>query len=132
MRKIVAFFKENKKWNTVLWTLIGIFLTVSLLSINQKENNLKVKKVKVNIAPDSGLNFLDSQAILDLMKGTDLNMIIIGEKLGRLKIDEMEGDLEHNPFVEEADVSVDLAGNMRVKVLQRSPILSIIKNKGQS
>lgn len=132
MHKIVAFILQNKKWNTALWIGIGLFLIISLLSINQKENDLKVRDITMDILPESELNFLDSAAILDIMKDGDEETQLIGSKLGNIKIDEMEAGLENNPFVEEADISVDLAGNMHVKILQRSPILRVFNNSGQS
>ncbi len=132
MRKVVAFFKENKKWNIALWSIIGVFLVASLLAINEKESALRIKKISVRILPESELSFLDSTAILEIIKGIDPNMILIGAHLKNIKIDDMEANLERNPFVAEADVSVDLAGNMRVKVLQRSPILRVFNNTGQS
>ncbi len=132
MRKIVAFFKENKKWNMALWTLIILFLIISLFAINEKENALRIKNITVKILPESELSFLDSAAILENIKGIEPNMILIGAKLESVKIDDMEADLESNPFVEEADISVDLGGKMQIKVLQRSPVLRVFNNKGQS
>ena len=132
MRKIVAFFKENKKWNIVLWSFIGLFLVVSLFIINEKENSLRIKKISIAILPESELSFLDSNAIVDVIKGIEPEMIIVGARLENIKIDEMEADLEANPFVEEADISVDLGGRMRIKVMQRSPVLHVFNNKGQS
>ncbi len=132
MRKIVAFFKQNKKWNIVLWSLIALFLVVSLFIINEKENSLRIKKISVVILPESELSFLDSNAIIDVIKGLEPNMLIVGARLENIKIDEMEANLESNPFVEEADISVDLGGRMRIKVLQRSPVLHVFNIKGQS
>ncbi|MDI1234730.1 MAG: cell division protein FtsQ [bacterium] len=132
MRKIVAFFKENKKWNVVLWSAIALFLVISLLIINEKENTLRIKKISVTILPESELSFLDSNAIINVIKGIEPDMILVGARLENIKIDEMEADLEANPFVEEADISVDLSGRMKIKVLQRSPVLRVFNNKGQS
>lgn len=132
MHKILEFIKQNRKWNTALWVGIALFLIVSLVSIDQKESDLKIQQISVDILPESELSFLDSAAILDIMKSSDAEMMLTGNKLGHLKIDEMEAALENNPFVEEADIAVDLAGNMRVKVLQRSPVLRVFNNRGQS
>ncbi len=132
MRRIAAFIKQNKKWNIALWVCINLFLLVSLIALNSKEKNLKVKRITVKIFPENELYFLDSAAILEIMKGIEPNMMIVGGKIGFLKIDEMEADLEANPFVEQADISVDVAGNMRVKILQRSPVLRVFNNKAQS
>lgn len=132
MNKLTTFLKENRKWNTTLWILISVFLTVTLLSINQKENELRIKNIQVTIEPESELNFLDSTAVLNLLKKGDPEMMIIGQKSGNLRIDEMESDIESNPFVEEGDITVDLAGNMHVKILQRNPVLRVFNNKGQT
>lgn len=132
MRKIAAFFKENKKWNIALWVCICLFLLGSLIALNHTEKNLKVKKIRVKIEPENELFFLDSMAILEIMKGLDPNMMLIGSRVGNLKIDEMEADLEANPFVEKADIALDVAGEMQVKILQRSPILRVFNQTGKS
>ncbi len=132
MRKIAAFFKENKKWNIALWVCIGLFLLGSLIALNHTEKNLKVKKIRVKIEPENELFFLDSMAILEIMKGINPNMMLIGSRIGDLKIDEMEADLEANPFVEKADIALNVAGEMQVKILQRSPILRVFNSTGKS
>lgn len=132
MRKLAEFFRTNKKWNIVLWTCMGLFLIISLLAINATEKDLRIKKIKVTILPGNELSFLDSASILALIKGQTPDMMLIGSRLGNLKIDEMEARLESNPFVDQADVATDLAGNMHIKVMQRSPILRVFNNRGQS
>jgi cell division protein FtsQ len=132
MRKVVEFFKNNKKWNIALWTAIMIFLVGSILAVNTREENLKIKRVEVSIEPKDILSFLDSPKIMAIIKGYDSNRIIISTKRSDIKLDVMESDLEKNPFIEKADISLDISGKLIIKVMQRNPVLRVINQQGQS
>ncbi len=132
MRKLVAFLQSNKKWNIALWIVMALFLLFAFIAIDSKENNLRIRNIHITILPNNELSFLDSGSILALVKGNTPNMMIIGNRLGEMKIDVMEENLERNPFVERADIATDLAGNMHIKIFQRSPLLRVFNSIGQS
>jgi cell division protein FtsQ len=132
MRKLIEFLKYNKKWNIALWVIIGVFLTGALLAINGKENQLRVSGVDISIEPRELLSFLDSLKVIEILKGEDVERNLIGESRESINIDEMERSLESYPFIESADVSLDLSGKLIVKVIQRSPVLRIINSQLQS
>ncbi len=132
MKKLIDFLKNNKKWNLALWAGIVLFLLFAFLTINGKENALRINKVEVKIEPRELLSFLDSSKVMEVIKGRDSFKIILGAKRDELKIDVMEADLERYPFIEKADVSIDLSGKLIVKVLQRNPVLRVINNRSQS
>lgn len=132
MRRIVEFLKQNRKWNIALWAGIGLFLVIALLSINSRENKLRIRSVKVEIMSNGALNFLDSMKVMSIVKGNDSNRMILGTRREDLKLDKMERDLEFYPFIEKADVSVDISGRLIIKVFQRSPVMRIINKNRES
>ncbi len=132
MRKIVDFFKNNKKWNMALWGVIMVFIVFSILAVNQKENDLRIKRIEVSIEPKEELEFLDSLRIIEIIRGADTNRVLISARKSDVKLDVMEADLERNPFIEKADISLDLSGKLIIKVLQRNPVLRIVNQQGQS
>lgn len=132
MRKLIERLKTNKRWNAFLWIFIGCFLVFSLLGIQTKENNLRIKKISVTIEPKEDLAFIDSLKVMEIIKGGDSNRIIISTSRQNLRIEEMEAALERYPFIERADVSIDVSGRLIIKILQRNPVLRIISNQGVS
>jgi cell division protein FtsQ len=132
MRKIVEFFRNNRKWNIALWVAIMLFLVFSILAVNTRENNLRIKRIEISIEPREELAFLDSTRVLEIIRGADSGRILVSARKSELKLDVMEADLERNPFVEKADVSIDLSGRLIIKVMQRNPMVRIVNKIGQN
>lgn len=132
MRKLIEFLKHNKKWNVALWVIILLILMGSFLAINGREKQLRVSGIEVNIEPRELLSFLDSFKVIEIIKGEDVDRSILGESREQIRLDEFENRLETYPFIELADVYLDLSGKLIVKVKQRSPVLRIINSQLQS
>ena len=132
MRKLIEWIKSNRHWNMVLWIAIACFLVFVFFNIQGKEDQLTIKEIEVKIEPKEELAFIDSITVLSIMKGADSSQNIMGSQQKRLKLDVMEGALEAYPFIDKADISLDLSGKLIVKIIQRQPLLRIISNKGQS
>ena len=72
----------------------------------------------------------------DLIKEKDVRLIINrsqdekveGKRLEELDVERIEQVLEQDPFIENAESFVDVAGNLNLKIFQRQPILRIIDN----
>jgi cell division protein FtsQ len=132
MRKIVEFFRNNRKWNIALWSAILLFLVFSVLAVNTRENDLRIKRVEISIEPKEELSFLDSAGVMGIIRGGDSNMIIVSSRRSDIRLDEMESALEADPFIEKADISLDLSGRLIIKVMQRNPVLRIVNQQGQN
>lgn len=132
MRKIIDFLKYNRVWNMALWAGIILFLIVVFSIINHKENALNITQVDISIEPREELSFLDSMKVIEIIRGIDSGKLITGAPRSSMPIDKMEADLERYPFIEKADVSIDLSGKLIIKVLQRSPVLRVINSRSQS
>ncbi len=115
-----------------LWAGIILFLIVVFSIINNKEQSLNITTVEISIEPREELSFLDSIKVIEIIKGSDSGKLIAGAPRSTMPIDKMEADLERYPFIEKADVSIDLSGKLIIKVLQRSPVLRVINNRSQS
>lgn len=132
MHKLAKFILSNSLWNKLLWAFIVLFTIIALWMVNVKEKNLRIKSVKMEIKPEEELHFLDSLSLIELIKSSVENEQIIGAKLESVKPDVIEKTLEENPFVEKADIFVDLGGVMKIKILQRTPVLRVFNQFGQT
>ncbi len=132
MDKIILFLKSNRKWNSLLWIAIVFFLILVSFVINKKVKSGRVNSIKIIIENEEEVRFLDSSKIMEIAKGYQLENNILGNKIEKLAIDEIEKQLEFNPFIENADVSTDLKGELIIKIKQRIPVIRVYNNVGQT
>ncbi|MDP2174838.1 MAG: cell division protein FtsQ [Bacteroidota bacterium] len=132
MKRFIDFLKHNRLWNLILWVIIILFLVVSYFIISAKEKALRVSQIEVKIYQTAEVDFIDSNKVIELIKNFSPENAVLGTYLKNFQPDLLEKYLEDNPFVENADVSLDLSGKLIVKIKQRIPVLRIFTNNGQS
>ncbi len=132
MKKLIERLKKSKRFSIILWSFIVCFLIFTLLGINSKEDRLRLKSVNIQIEPKEDLAFIDNAKVLEIISGGDSTRLQPYTSVHSLKLDEMEAALENWPFIEKADVSIDLSGKLNIRILQRNPVLRIISSKGNS
>ncbi len=127
MKKIWRILKKILTIVTVL-SFAALFVVV-LTSAIQKQNQLTCKNLEVKIDYDSGLAFLTENEIKDrinFLSGED----IVGKQLAHIDFRTLEKELEKNPFIDNAEIFVDLQQNIKVDVIQKRPILRILNSDG--
>jgi cell division protein FtsQ len=129
MKKILRILKKIFTILSVL-SFAALFIVV-LTSAIEKQSQLECKNLMVKIDYDSGLAFLNETEIkerINFLSGEN----IIGKKLSTIDYKTLEKELDKNPFVEDAQISVDQKQNILVDVKQKRPILRILNNDGVS
>jgi len=132
MREFILKIKQHKWLNTLIWVGMLMALVFIYSWLSKKENNNIVKKIKIEIDRENDIAFLDSFEVLKIAKGYNLENNILGVSNKQLEIDKIEEQLEFNPFVANADVSIDVSGTLLIKIMQRSPMLRIYNNSRQT
>lgn len=111
------------------WRILKIFVTVVLfgflLSFSLKRfNNAKMENVSINMnQTKTPVYFVDEKDIKDLVKQFNPT-----KKIGDVKIPELEKKINEIPFVDSANVYMNLNGNLNVDIKQRIPIFRLNKN----
>jgi cell division protein FtsQ len=90
--------------------------------IEIKKAEVVCKDVKVYIPGNQ--YFIDKQEVENILKLSS-NMLV-GRKLDRINIHDLEGKLKANPFVAYAKVYADMDGIIWIEVIQRQPIMRIM------
>jgi len=114
----------KNKWR-ILKILVTVILFGFLLSFSLKRfNNAKMENVSINMNQSkTPVYFIDEKDIKDLVKQYNPT-----RKIGDVKIPELEKKINENPFVDSANVYMNLNGNLNVDIKQRIPIFRLNKN----
>lgn len=123
---------KNINWKRVfmlsVWAISLVGVMVLLSFVSNRQDKMVCKGVKINI---EGKNFLVEKGdILTLM-----NKVLpqfVSRPLDEIPVEEIEKVVRMNPFVERADIFIDLDGIVRINVQQREPIVRIINKNYQS
>jgi cell division protein FtsQ len=111
--------------------IIGFVLVVLVLILIFRKKGSQVKDIVVDIThlTDEQSDFIKEKDIKDIVKrafDADLSFA----KIGQVDVKRVEAILEKDPFIENAEVFIDAASNLNIKVMQREPILRVIDNNG--
>lgn len=114
----------KNKWR-ILKILVTVILFGFLLSFSLKRfNNAKMENVSINMNQSKiPVYFIDEKDIKDLVKQYNPT-----RKIGDVKIPELEKEINENPFVDSANVYMNLNGNLNVDIKQRVPVFRLSKN----
>ncbi|SIT95455.1 cell division protein FtsQ [Epilithonimonas bovis DSM 19482] len=113
----------KNKWR-ILKILVTVILFGFLLSFSLKRfNNARMENVSINMNQGkTPVYFIDEKDIKDLVKQYNPT-----KKIGDVKIPELETKINENPFVDSANVFMNLNGNLNIDIKQRVPVFRLSK-----
>ena len=105
-------------------TLLSLFV-ITLTSFTDSKNEIRtVEEINVVIKNQKGIFLIDKFEVIDLMTKQQADYVIGVEKKD-LNLRLLETRIKVNPFVKDAQVYLNLAGKLQVKIKQRKPIARI-------
>jgi cell division protein FtsQ len=125
--------------NKTNWKFIGIIslwvigLSVTLVSLAFTEVRLQrvlCKKIEININREDENYFIGKQDVLKILYSTGDSLI--GTPVQKIPLSLLERLLKLNKYVANADVFIDIKGNLQVNLTQRKPVLRIMNANMQS
>jgi len=126
MKKINA----KKIITLVLWILGLSGLAVSLAFASRKEKLVKTEHLSVNVSGSGENSFIDEEDVKDYLSGQKDSVVNI-EK-AKLDVNKIEKTLNAHPAIENADISVDVNGDVSIEIIQRTPLLRVFCEDGES
>jgi cell division protein FtsQ len=103
---------------------------MSLGFVAASEKKVVVSDLEINIQNNDENLFLTNADVKKFFDERKDN--IIGNSFGALSIPLLEKALNTHPAVENAEVSADLNGSVKVEITQRTPVLRVINKNGES
>jgi len=114
----------------MLWIFTIAGLTASLAFVSKSEKNVVAKILNISIHNNEENLFLQEKDIKQFL--TSRNESIISNKYKNINIPELEKVLNSHPAIENAEVSEDIDGEIKIEIKQRTPVCRIINLDGES
>jgi cell division protein FtsQ len=115
---------------TVLWIIALSGLVTSLAFIEKKEKQIRVENLNINVQENGENQFVEEDDIVEFFN--ERKDSILNSELKNINVNQLEKILNSHPAVESADLSVDINGDVKVDVKQRSPLVRVINMDGES
>lgn len=125
--------KQGKKATDVLRIIAGfaVVIVVIVLMAFNSEKQLKSVCGEVDITFNSSqeLFFLETSDIEAVLK-ENLSDGFTEQSIKSVDLSVLEAAIKRNPYVERADLFIDMQGNLHVAITQKQPIARIINKNG--
>ena len=114
----------------VLW-IIGLSgLMASLAFVTNKEKNVIAENMLVSVNNTEVNTFIDEEDVKDFF--IERKDSIINTSIKNINVNSLEKALNSHPAIENADISVDVNGDVNINVTQRTPLVRVMNMDGES
>lgn len=114
----------------VLWIIAIAGLGVSLGFVSKSEKNIVANNLNITIHNNDENLFLSEADVRQFF--SDRKDSILDNRYKNINIPELEKALNAHPAIENAEVSGDINGEIKINITQKTPVLRIINKDGES
>jgi len=114
----------------VLWIITIAGLISSLAFVSKSEKEIVANNLAITIFNNEENLFLSESDIKKFLN--DRNDQILSQRFKNINIAEIEKALKSHHAIENAEVSENINGEIKLEILQRTPVLRIINKSGES
>lgn len=115
---------------TVLWIIALVGLTGSMAFVSKSEKDTVVKTLNISIYNNEENSFISESDVKDYLDSR--NEKIVSNQFRNINIPQLEKVLNAHPAVENAEVSGNINGEVKIDIVQRTPVCRIINLDGES
>lgn len=115
---------------TVLWIIALSGLTASLAFVSKKERQVKVENLDITVNSKGENDFVDEDDVKEFF--SERQDVILNAEVKNININALEKALNSHPAVENADLSMDVNGDIKISVTQRTPLVRVLTMGGES
>jgi len=115
---------------TVLWIIALSGLMTSLAFVNKKEKQVKAGSIEITVNAAGQNQFVDEDDVKEFFN--ERQDELLHAEVKNININALEKALNSHPAVENADLSVDVNGDIKINVTQRTPMVRVLTMSGES
>ena len=115
---------------TVLWIIALSGLMTSLAFVNKKEREVKAENIDITVSTTGQNDFVDEDDVKEFFN--ERQDKLLNAEVKNIDINALEKALNSHPAIENADFSVDVNGDIKINVKQRTPLVRVLTMGGES
>lgn len=112
------------------WVLTIAGLSVCLGFVSKSEKNVVIKSLNISIHNNDENLFLSENDVTRFF--SEQKNAVLSNTYKNINITELEKALNAHPAVENAEISGDISGELKIEITQRTPVLRVINKDGES
>ncbi len=116
---------------SLFWFLLGVWFVVFIGSSDHAQKQTLCSSVFIKIDYDRG-NFFVSEQDVERMIASQLPGGSFNIPVEEIDLQKIEHFLENSPYIDHAEVYIDINGKMWVDILQRYPLVRIVNGNNES
>ena len=112
--------------------LIGLFMGYLVFAVTKLHSPAEERvcsALNISIDNNSTYDFVDSDYVQSVLKKEKI--VLEGEKLGNINLEEIENCLEDNPYIDSAECYHSDRGTLCINVTAQKPILMVMAENGE-
>lgn len=114
----------------VLWIIALSGLVTSLAFVSKKEKQVKLENLNISILNPGENQFIDEEDVRIFFN--ERKDLMVNTEVKNIDINRLEKILNAHPAVEKADLSMEVNGDVKIEVTQRTPLVRVINMDGES
>ncbi len=125
------FQKYNPVLFALIWFMAGILFMLALGASSASHENTMCTGVEILVDHEEGNYFVDEGDVKQLM-ANELPNKSFGLPIKYIPLGELERALERNPYIEKAELYIDINGKLWGEVGQKYPLIRVINSDNQA
>ncbi len=119
----------KKAVRNIIWSLLAIASVTLLIAAMRAKNELTTAGVVINIQPDASASFLQEADVTAVLQKNGAKN---GATLSLMNLNNIEQQLQRNPWIKKAEVFVDNKQILHAEVTLRTPLARVFTVSGNS
>lgn len=119
----------KKVVRNIIWSLLAIASVSLLIAAMRAKNGLTTAGVEINIQPANGASFIQEADVNALLQKNGVKQ---GVELSTVNLNNIEQQLQRNPWIKKAEVFVDNKQILHAEIILRTPLARIFTVSGNS
>lgn len=112
-----------------IWVLLAVGLITGLILTGVFHQNRLCKSIEIKIEYNKAEPFFTEDEIIAYL--INKNDSIVGKKISEINENFIETTLKEIPYVYDAEVFVNMDGNVKIDIIQRKPLIRVINYQNQ-
>ena len=119
------FQKYNHVFFAFTWFMTGILFMLAIGASSSMQENQLCSGVEVMIDQEAGNRFVEAEDVEELMAAQLPNQNF-DLPIKFIPLQELEDTLERNPYIENAELYIDINGKLWAEIWQKYPLIRVL------